>query len=144
MKLYVHCVNIADRIPESFSHLTALHKLDMGYNNLSGPIPKPLWNLTNIVFLDLGNNHLEGPISYSTIFEKLNKLSLRNNNLDGGLEYLSSNRSWMQLEILDFSSNYLTGPFPSNVSGLRNLQSLYLSSNHLNWIYLPGYSPFLH
>ncbi|TMW81540.1 hypothetical protein EJD97_009031, partial [Solanum chilense] len=38
MKLYVDSVNIVDRIPESFSHLTSLHELDMGYTNLSGPI----------------------------------------------------------------------------------------------------------
>nr|CAA05265.1 Hcr9-4A [Solanum habrochaites] len=140
MKLYVDSVNIADRIPESFSHLTSLHELDMGYTNLSGPIPKPLWNLTNIESLFLDDNHLEGPIPQLPRFEKLNDLSLGYNNLDGGLEFLYSNRSWTELEILDFSSNYLTGPIPSNVSGLRNLQLLHLSSNHLNgtipsWIF---------
>nr|P0DO05.1 RecName: Full=Receptor-like protein 9DC1; Flags: Precursor [Solanum pimpinellifolium]P0DO06.1 RecName: Full=Receptor-like protein 9DC2; Flags: Precursor [Solanum pimpinellifolium]AAK97628.1 receptor-like protein 9DC [Solanum pimpinellifolium]AAT77548.1 9DC1 [Solanum pimpinellifolium]AAT77549.1 9DC2 [Solanum pimpinellifolium] len=138
MKLYVHSVNIADRIPESFSHLTSLHELDMGYTNLSGPIPKPLWNLTNIESLDLRYNHLEGPIPQLPIFEKLKKLSLfRNDNLDGGLEFLSFNT---QLERLDLSSNSLTGPIPSNISGLQNLECLYLSSNHLNgsipsWIF---------
>ncbi|TMW81477.1 hypothetical protein EJD97_009386, partial [Solanum chilense] len=140
MKLYVYSVNIADRIPESFSHLTSLHELDMGYTNLSGPIPKPLWNLTNIESLFLDDNHLDGPIPQLPRFEKLNDLSLGYNNLDGGVEFLSFNRSWTQLKILDFSSNSLTGPIPSNVSGLRNLQSLDLSSNNLNgtipsWIF---------
>nr|AMN14931.1 Cf-like protein [Solanum lycopersicum]CAA05279.1 Hcr9-0 [Solanum lycopersicum] len=140
MKLYVHSVNIADRIPESFSHLTSLHALYMGRCNLSGHIPKPLWNLTNIESLFLGDNHLEGPIPQLTRFEKLKRLSLGNNNLHGGLEFLSFNRSWTQLEILYFSSNYLTGPIPSNVSGLQNLGWLFLSSNHLNgsipsWIF---------
>nr|AAV41392.1 Hcr9-Avr9-hir2 [Solanum habrochaites]AAV41393.1 Hcr9-Avr9-hir3 [Solanum habrochaites] len=137
MTLYVDSVNIADRIPKSFSHLTSLHELYMGRCNLSGPIPKPLWNLTNIVFLHLGDNHLEGPISHFTIFEKLKRLSLVNNNFDGGLEFLSFNT---QLERLDLSSNSLTGPIPSNISGLQNLECLYLSSNHLNgsipsWIF---------
>ncbi|XP_004228617.1 receptor-like protein Cf-9 [Solanum lycopersicum] len=140
VNLYLAGVNIADRIPESFSHLTALHKLHMGYTNLSGPIPKPLWNLTHIESLFLDYNHLEGPISHFTIFEKLKSLSLGNNNFDGRLEFLSFNRSWMKLERLDFSSNFLTGPIPSNVSGLQNLQQLILSSNHLNgtipsWIF---------
>ena len=105
IKLYLYNVNFTGTLPESFSYLTALHKLDMGYTNLSGPIPKPLWNLTSIEILYLDYNHLEGPISHSTIFEKLKRLSLRNNNVDGGLEFLSSNRSWTQLLILDFSSN---------------------------------------
>ncbi|KAH0780492.1 hypothetical protein KY290_000090 [Solanum tuberosum] len=140
MKLHLRGVNITGRIPESFSHLTSLHELDMGYSNLSGPITKPLWNLTNIELLDLGNNHLKGSISLLSRFGKLKELSLRNNNFDGQLEFLSFNRSWTQLKWLDFTSNFLTGPIPSNVSGLQNLQSLYLSSNHLNgtipsWIF---------
>ncbi|KAL3347203.1 hypothetical protein AABB24_021069 [Solanum stoloniferum] len=137
MQLYLYGVNFTGRIPESFSHLTSLHKLDMSHSNLSGPIPKPLWNLTNIESLFLDDNHLEGPIPQLPRFGKLGYLSLRNNNLDGRLELLSSNN---RLEILDFSSNYLTGPIPSNVSGLQNLQIIYLSSNYLNgtipsWIF---------
>lgn len=137
IKLYVHSVNIADRIPESFSHLTSLHELYMGRSNLSGHIPKPLWNLTNIESLFLDYNHLEGPIPQLPRFQKLKELSLGNNNLDGGLEFLSFNT---QLEWIDLSSNSLTGPNPSNVSGLQNLEWLYLSSNNLNgsipsWIF---------
>nr|AMN14933.1 Cf-like protein [Solanum lycopersicum] len=140
IKLYLNGVDFTGRINESFSYLTALHELDMRYTNLSGPIPNPLWNLTHIESLFLDYNHLEGPISQFSIFEKLKVLILRNNNLDGGLAFLSSNKSWTQLELLDFSSNSLTGPIPSNVSGLRNLQFLLLSSNHLNgtipsWIF---------
>ncbi|WMV06779.1 hypothetical protein MTR67_000164 [Solanum verrucosum] len=63
MELFLHGVNITGKIPESFSHLTALHELDMGYSNLAGPIPKPLWNLTHVEWLSLRYNHLEGPIS---------------------------------------------------------------------------------
>ncbi|WMV06783.1 hypothetical protein MTR67_000168 [Solanum verrucosum] len=140
MKLRLRSMNFTGRIPESFSHLTSLHELNMGYSNLSGPIPKSLWNLTHIESLFLDGNHLEGPNSQFSIFEKLKTLSLGNNNFDGQLEFLSFNRSWTQLEWLDFSSNSLAGPIPSNVSGLLNLQSLCLSSNHLNgtipsWIF---------
>ncbi|XP_049389266.1 receptor-like protein Cf-9 homolog [Solanum stenotomum] len=137
MKLYLYHVNISDRIPESFSHLTSLLVLGMSDCNLSGSITKPLWNLTNIEFLDLGNNHLKGPISLFSRFGKLTELSLKNNNFDGQLEF---NRSWTQLESLQIASNYLTGSIPSNGSGLQNLQWLDLSSNDLNgtipfWIF---------
>ncbi|KAH0724393.1 hypothetical protein KY284_000258 [Solanum tuberosum] len=133
-------MNFTGEIPESFGYLTSLYALDMSYSNLSGPIPKPLSNLTHIKTLILGNNNLEGPISQFLRFGKLWELSLRNNNFDGQLECLSFNRSWTQLVILDFSSNFLTGLIPSNVSGLQNLQWLILSSNHLNgtipsWIF---------
>ncbi|KAH0732802.1 hypothetical protein KY289_003990 [Solanum tuberosum] len=137
MKLYLSGVNITGRIPESFCHLTSLLVLDMSYSNLLGPI---LWNLTNIEILYLYYNHLEGPISQFSRFEKLKELSLRNNNLDERIEFLSFNKSWMQLVMLDFRSNSLTGPIPSNVSGLQNLERLFLASNHLNgtipsWIF---------
>ncbi|XP_027771020.1 receptor-like protein Cf-9 isoform X2 [Solanum pennellii] len=137
MYLNLYNVNFTGRIPESFSHLTAVQELDMSHSNLLGPI---LWNLTSIEILYLNNNHLEGPISHFSRFKKLKTLSLGNNNFDGRLEFLSFNRSWMQLEILDFSSNSLTGPIPSNVSGLQNLRQLILSSSHLNgtipsWIF---------
>ncbi|KAH0706180.1 hypothetical protein KY290_012003 [Solanum tuberosum] len=121
MYLRLYDVNITDRIPESFSHLTSLLVLDMSDCNLSGSITKPLWNLTNIEFLDLGNNHLKGPISLFSRFGKLKELSLRNNNFDGQLEF---NRSWTQLESLQIPSNYLTGSIPSNGSGLQNLKWL--------------------
>ncbi|KAL3379473.1 hypothetical protein AABB24_000260 [Solanum stoloniferum] len=132
MELDLSIVNVTGGIPESFGHLTSLRTLDIASCNLSGSIPKPLWNLTNIEKLFLGDNHLEGPISDFFRFGKLNWLSLRNNNFNGQLEFLSFNRIWTQLEFLDFSSNFLTGPIPSNVSGMQNLQSLFLSSNHLN------------
>ncbi|KAL3347461.1 hypothetical protein AABB24_021236 [Solanum stoloniferum] len=140
MELYLRSVNATGRIPESFGYLTSLRTLRIASCNLSGSIPKPLWNLTNIEDLDLDDNHLEGPISDFFRFGKLWWLSLGNNNFDGQLEFLSFNRSWTQLGKLDFSSNFLTGPIPSNVSGMQNLYSLILSSNHLNgtipsWIF---------
>ncbi|TMW85785.1 hypothetical protein EJD97_022496, partial [Solanum chilense] len=133
-------VNFIGKIPESFSYLTALHYLDMGSCNLSGPIIKPFWNLSHIQSLNLRNNHLEGPISQFFKFGKLKELSLGINNFDGQLDFLSSNKSWTQLEVFEVSSNFLAGPIPSDVSGLQSLQSFFLSSNHLNgtipsWIF---------
>ncbi|KAH0728896.1 hypothetical protein KY289_000084 [Solanum tuberosum] len=140
MNLYLFDVNFTGRIPESFSHLTSIHELDMGFTNLAGPIPKPLWNLTNIESLYLSGNLLEGSISQFSKFGNLRELLLGYNNFNGQLEFLSFNRSWTQLEYLDVSYNYLTGPIPSNISGLQNLLWLKLSSNHLNgtipsWIF---------
>ncbi|KAG5628826.1 hypothetical protein H5410_000543 [Solanum commersonii] len=116
MKLYLSGVNATGRIPESFGHLTLLRRLRIASCNLSGSIPKPLWNLTNIEVLDLGYNHLEGPISDFFRFRKIRSLSLRNNNFNGQLEFLSFNR-WTQLGLLDCSVNSLTGPIPSNDCG---------------------------
>ncbi|XP_049396493.1 receptor-like protein 9DC1 [Solanum stenotomum] len=131
MELYLSSVNATGKIPESFCHLTSLRTLDLSYCNLSGSIPKPLWNLTNIDYLVLAYNHLEGPISDFFRFRKLSLLSLRNNNFDGQLEYLSFNRSWTQLEMLDFLSNSLTGPIPSNEFKSKTLNKVFLKQNQL-------------
>ncbi|OIT34448.1 receptor-like protein 12 [Nicotiana attenuata] len=134
--LYFNSVNCTSNIPESFSYLTSLYELDMGSCNLSGPTLKPLWNLTRIEVLNLENNRLEGPISQLFRLGNLKRLSLRNNSFDGRLECLNGT----QLRHLYISSNFLTGPIPSNVSGLQNLNKLSLSFNYLNgtipsWIY---------
>ncbi|KAK4736405.1 hypothetical protein R3W88_000102 [Solanum pinnatisectum] len=160
MQLYLYGVNITGRIPESFSHLTALHELDMGYSNLAGPIPKPLWNLTHVESLSLSDNHLEGSISQFSGFGKLKRLSLRNNNFDGQLDLRSNklhgpikssgNRNlFAQLQIMDLSSNGFSGNLPESLLGnlhamkkinekiplqlasLTFLEVLNLSHNHL-------------
>nr|AAV41387.1 Hcr9-Avr4-chl1 [Solanum chilense] len=153
MKLYVDSVNIADRIPESFSHLTSLHELYMGYTNLSGPIPKPLWNLTNIVFLDLNNNHLEGPIpSNVSGLRNLQILWLSSNNLNGSIpSWIFSLPSLIGLDlsnntfsgkIQEFKSktlstvtlkqNKLKGRIPNSLLNQKNLQFLLLSHNNIS------------
>ncbi|WMV06877.1 hypothetical protein MTR67_000262 [Solanum verrucosum] len=140
MKLYLYDVNITGRIPESFGHLTSLHELYMGYTNLSGPIPKPLWNLTHIESLFLDDNHLEGPISQFSRFEKLKKLTLKNNNFDDRLEFLSFNRSWVQLEWLILSSNSIHHEWTAK----PKKAILVIKLLEWDYLYLPGYFPFLH
>ncbi|KAH0780687.1 hypothetical protein KY290_000285 [Solanum tuberosum] len=130
MKLYLSGVNATGKIPESFGHLTSLRRLRIASCNLSGFIPKPLWNLTNIDVLDLAYNHLEGPISDFFRFGKISWLLLRNNNFDGQIEFLSFSR-WMQLELLDCSFNFLTGPIPSNEFYSESLFTVSLKQNQL-------------
>ncbi|XP_015056509.1 receptor-like protein Cf-9 homolog isoform X1 [Solanum pennellii] len=106
-ELHLESVNISSTIPSNFSsHLTTLQLSD---TQLRGILPERVLHLSN-----------------------LETLILSYNNFHGQLEFLSFNRSWTRLELLDFSSNSLTGPVPSNVSGLQNLLWLSLSSNHLN------------
>ncbi|WMV07550.1 hypothetical protein MTR67_000935 [Solanum verrucosum] len=124
-------VNFIGKIPESFSYLTSLHYLDMRSCNLSGPIIKPLWNLSHIQSLNLGNNHLEGPISQFFKFGNLKLLSLGINNFDGQLDFLSSNRSWTQLEVFELSKNNLSGQIASAICSLKALTVLDLGSNNL-------------
>ncbi|KAM3264678.1 hypothetical protein P3L10_001672 [Capsicum annuum] len=135
-------------LPERVFQLPNLESLYLSYNpQLTVRFPSTKWNSSaSLMELGLSGVNATGriPESFSHLtslrYLDLMELSLRNNNFDGQLEFLSSNRSWTQLEWLYISSNSLTGSIPSNVSGLHNLQTLNLSSNHLNgnipsWIY---------
>ncbi|THG19561.1 hypothetical protein TEA_016252 [Camellia sinensis var. sinensis] len=80
-----------------------------GYRKIS-PIPSSITGLPNLHYLGLGSNSINGTIP-SSLFHLAN---------------------FSQLRSIDFSNNQLTGPIPSSITGLPNLQSLYLGSNSIN------------
>ncbi|KAK6776023.1 hypothetical protein RDI58_027024 [Solanum bulbocastanum] len=133
MKLYLSGVNATGRTPESFGHLTSLHRLRIASCNLSGSIPKPLWNLTNIEvsdlgILDLSDNHLSGNIQ-EFYFEPLYPVALKQNQLQGPIP-----KSLLDLQGLQFlllSRNNLSGQIASTICNLTKLLVLDLGSNNL-------------
>lgn len=116
-------------LPERIFHLPNLRLLDLAANSqliVSFPITK--WNSsTALKSLNLyGVNFTKVPESMSTFFGHVRLL----------------NKNWTQLETLYLSSNFLTGPLPSDVTGLQSLQVLSLSSNNLNGT-IPSWIPSL-
>ncbi|WMV07112.1 hypothetical protein MTR67_000497 [Solanum verrucosum] len=108
----------------SVFQLSNLKRLDLSNNNFFGSFISPKFGQVVVYSLEQRGLHTSGRIHSNS----------------GQLEFLSFNRIWTQLEWLDCSVNSVTGPIPSNVSGMQNLQSLRLSSNHLNgttpsWIF---------
>ncbi|KAG5631490.1 hypothetical protein H5410_003207, partial [Solanum commersonii] len=144
MKLCLSSVNFTG-VPDSFSHQTSLHDLDMSDCDLSGHIPKPRWNLTNIEVLDFCNSHLERSIFYFLRFGKLRNLSVGNNTFNGQHEFLSFNRTQTQLEWLVFLSNYLIGPIQWRIyegqwechatPELRRKLYIYIGGSHGLWLW---------
>lgn len=57
-----HDKNLKNSIPASISLLSALKKIDMGWNQLYGPIPGEIGSLKTLAVLDLGYNNLTGNI----------------------------------------------------------------------------------
>ncbi|PHT31657.1 hypothetical protein CQW23_27994 [Capsicum baccatum] len=93
-----------------FKNVTQLRDLDLDFVNISSAIP----------------------LNFSSY---LTSLWLPRTQLRGVLP-----ERVFHLSYLSLSSYSLTGPIPSNVSGLQNLQALFLSSNYLNgtitsWIF---------
>ncbi|XP_062215766.1 probable inactive receptor kinase At5g10020 [Phragmites australis] len=137
-------------IPQ-FNFMISLKVLCLQNNNFSGSIPEALFRETSMVLteLDLSCNQLTGPIRRVTAMN-LKYLNLSCNNLHGTLpitfgscsvidlsrNMLSGNlsvvRTWGNyLQMIDLSSNRLTGTWPDETTQFLRLTSLRISNNLL-------------
>ncbi|KAL8516988.1 hypothetical protein ACS0TY_015287 [Phlomoides rotata] len=146
--------SISGQIPPELSKLSSLEHFLLDNNDLSGYLPPELSQMGNLTILQLDNNNFSGtviPDSYGNM-TKLLKLSLRNCSLQGTVPDFSGPRSLLYLDLsmnhltgrlnsnrlsenittIILSDNRLNGSIPSNFSGLRHLQRLYLNNNLLS------------
>ncbi|OMO76595.1 hypothetical protein COLO4_25516 [Corchorus olitorius] len=116
-------LNLAGYLPKS-NWSSPLEFLDISSCNFSGQLPPSLGNLTQLSFLDLVPNSFGGEIP--DVFGSLKKLAgtLWLNSFNGQLPPSIFNLS--QVTSLVLTGN-LEGEFPAHVSGLQNLEDLYLS-----------------
>ncbi|XP_059283271.1 receptor-like protein 9DC3 [Lycium ferocissimum] len=140
-ELILYRVSISSVIPQNFSsYLTTLRLQD---TQVHGILPERVFHLQNMSFLDLSQNYqllVRFPMTKWNGSATLKKLYLQGVNVTKVPEPISTffgpirlfNKNWTQLESLDLSSNSLTGPIPSDVSGFQSLKLLLLSSNNLN------------
>ncbi|XP_010689394.2 probable inactive receptor kinase At5g10020 [Beta vulgaris subsp. vulgaris] len=135
----------------AFNFVVSLRVLRLGSNLLSGALPEALLQDSSMVLseLDLSLNQLEGPVGSitSTSLRSLNLSSnqfsgslplrtgncviidLSNNNFSGNL---SRTRYWGNyIEVVQLSSNSLTGVLPNKTSQFLRLTSLRASNNSL-------------
>ncbi|XP_049395639.1 receptor-like protein Cf-9 [Solanum stenotomum] len=128
-------VNISSTIPLNFSsYLTTLH---LRNTQLYGTLPEGVFHLYNLESLYLIDNPqltVKFPTTKWNSSASLMELYLYSVNATGRIP--ESFGHLTSLHTLRIASC----PIPSNVSGMQNLQSLYLSSNHLNgtipsWIF---------
>jgi len=109
VELALYSSGLSGLVPPSIGNLTKLTIFVAYDNNLEGPIPESLGNLKNLYTLDLSKNYyLNGSIPKEIL--KLPSLSY----------------------YLDLSYNSLSGPLPSEVGIMTNLNQLILSNNHLS------------
>ncbi|KAG6536678.1 hypothetical protein ZIOFF_001738 [Zingiber officinale] len=98
-------------LPPMLGELTALTKLDLHSNGLTGKIPPELGKLKNLVELRLDRNRLEGQIpgvTMSNFLATLHTMYLGNNFLLGGIPMEIG--MLKNLTLLDLSVNRLIGP----------------------------------
>nr|XP_048322337.1 receptor-like protein EIX2 [Ziziphus jujuba var. spinosa] len=166
VNLDIRASKIRVPLPNSFDNMRSLENINWTSNNIEGGIPKKsMGNLCNLKSLDLSDNSLNGKIidlleslvgcarksleilnlQYNKLgdslldlsrFSSLKELYLANNDLNGSI--MENIGQLSNLEILDVSSNYITG-MVSKLNGttpdllqFSSLKELYLANNKLN------------
>lgn len=129
--------NLVGSLPEEIGALTALERLQLGFNSLSSTIPSSLFELSKLAVVDLSTNSFSGtiPDSLSKASSSLSTLHLGWNQLQGPVSSLDSfwDSSDCPLEFLVLTDNKLSGTFPleSIAVNCTNLHSLNLESSGL-------------
>ncbi|XP_078434001.1 uncharacterized protein LOC144705277 [Wolffia australiana] len=102
-------------------------------SSLSGEIDPSLCRLRSLNSLFLGRNNLTGALSLADCYH-LQFLNLSMNSLTGSLPDLTS---LTNLRVLDLSTNFFSGKFPSWVGNLSGLTSLGLGENDFDRCPIP-------
>jgi len=114
-------------IPSEFGLLTALRRLALSSNRLSGAFPNEFQMLLNLRVLDVSKNNIES--FPPTTLTNLEVLDLSSGRLDSTVpEYISF---FTALRILNVSKSGLVGTVPADFGFLTNLESVNLSQNEL-------------
>ncbi|KAI5444923.1 hypothetical protein KIW84_013268, partial [Lathyrus oleraceus] len=123
--------NFAGILPNSIGNLsTELHRLHLGFNEISGKIPAEMGHLVGLIALDMSFNHFEGiiPTTFGK-FQKMQQLQLAGNKLLGNIPSFIGNLS--QLYYLDLQLNMFDGNIPPSIGNCQQLQYLDFSQNKL-------------
>ncbi|CAL9750739.1 unnamed protein product [Musa acuminata subsp. burmannicoides] len=140
--------NLSGIIPSSMGQLSQLHKVDLSSNSLAGNITEAHFlNLTSLSELIIASNSFNvmlpndwrPPFSAITIDMSFCSLPIWFSNFSKGLEILNMSSNYLtgQLPsppqfILDLSNNSFVGPIPSSFEEGASLILLSLSHNHIN------------
>ncbi|RVX21388.1 putative inactive receptor kinase [Vitis vinifera] len=134
----------SNKLTGSFPNLTSqferLTTLKLGNNSLVGILPSGLGAYSRLSAVDLSSNNLNGPIPSSFFTSTtLTSLNLSGNNFVGSIPFQGSHESellvlpsYLPLESLDLSRNFLTGNLPSDIGNMGRLKLLNLAKNSLS------------
>ncbi|XP_059305226.1 probable LRR receptor-like serine/threonine-protein kinase IRK [Lycium ferocissimum] len=123
--------NLSGRIPSSLGDLPSLKELNLSNNQFVGSLPRSLLKCVDLVILDIGNNFLSANLPSWTFELGLKSISLSGNRFTGHIDYLPISMA-ASLQVLDLSSNALSGEIPSAIWNISSLQVLNISRNFLS------------
>ncbi|XP_010519298.1 PREDICTED: uncharacterized protein At4g06744-like [Tarenaya hassleriana] len=108
--------------------LKYLYELDISSNKLSGEFPSSVLQAKNLTFLDLRFNSFSGMVPPQVFNLDLDVLFINNNNL---VQNLPENLGSITALYLTFANNRFSGPIPSSIGNIKNLQEVLFLSNRL-------------
>lgn len=117
------------QIPPQVSLLTDLKSLNLSNNNITDQNTSALSPLINLEWLSLENNQLAQIPAQIPQLKKLQTLNLGRNKITGGISLLSGLNNLQQLFL---NNNLLSGNIPSEFLGMPKLLMLNLNSNKLS------------
>ncbi|KAG8501220.1 hypothetical protein CXB51_003319 [Gossypium anomalum] len=139
-RVYLSNNSLSGEIPSALGNITHLGLLDLSMNKLSGSIPDSFANLSQLRRLLLYGNQLSGTIPLSLgkcplICRQIISRAPYHRNLGAALPSSTSTFpliSWIALEHLNLSSNFLEGELPDSIGQLPYLKELDVALNQLS------------
>eukprot|EP01034_Spumella_vulgaris_P028908 gene28908-35861_t len=128
-KLFLIDYNVSGTFPDSFSDLTHLTHLHMGYNNIHGPFPRVLFDIQNLTLIEFCRNGLTSLPDDIHKLRSVTNLNLYDNDFHGTLP--ESLGLMTTLNILTIGVTSLHGTVPESLSNLVDLRFLVLSNSSL-------------
>ncbi|XP_078179340.1 uncharacterized protein LOC144573425 [Carex rostrata] len=128
-KLYLSSNSLSGIIPAELGRLERLFELELSHNNFIGNVPKELGLLSALTYVDISSNRLTSVPEELGNCVDLKLLKFSNNKLTGKIP--SQFGKLEHLVDLDLSSNFLSGEIPISLAKLIMLQNLNISHNNL-------------
>ncbi|CAN4092536.1 unnamed protein product [Withania somnifera] len=114
---------LSGTINTTFSIGNQLSVIKLHGNKLEGEVPRSLINCKYLELLDLGDNELNDTFpKWLGTLPNLKLLSLRSNKLHGPIKASKHKKLFVQLQIMDLSSNGFSGNLPASL--FENFQAM--------------------
>ncbi|KAL0375460.1 UNVERIFIED_CONTAM: Leucine-rich repeat receptor-like protein kinase PXC2 [Sesamum radiatum] len=124
--------NFSGRVATTVGSLQSLKEVNLSSNRFVGSLPESFGNCVNLKVLDVGQNLFSGNLPLWVFKLALERVSLSANRYSGSIGFPAPLlQSYQTLEVLDLSSNALTGRVPSAIGNFSRLQALNISRNSL-------------
>ncbi|KAJ1269434.1 hypothetical protein BS78_07G211600 [Paspalum vaginatum] len=141
-ELGMHACLVGPKFPSWLKTQARIEMIDLGGTGVSGVLPGWIWNFSSsITSLNVSTNNITGmfPASLEQL-KKLTSLNMKDNRLEGSIPDLPTS-----VQVLDLSSNYLSGSLPQRFGGevpncwnkSSNLYIIDFSSNNF-WGEIPS------